>query len=785
LKKNIFWTIFILLLPFAIFAAVFFSCKGEVTEIVGNVPDRIAASERIRELAGYEYEGRQFGTPGGEKASEYIKSILREQGIESPYEEGYGIGFDATSALYKSAEFNILDIGDGVSETFDIFKDYNPAAKGLGGGIDYFGDVLLAEGPVENIPGYMLVGRLAAVKSGEISEEAQNHVLRSGGEGILFYDENQTHGFEIERKSVDASGKHSQTVFMARISGGVYDKLQKRAENGFDGIADGVEIHVEIGFPYLRGENIIGYIPAEQSDECLIFAAGYDGYGSYGENGHVPCAIDNAGGISGLLELSGKLGAMDSVPETNIVFLFFDGEKSGTSGIVEYFENPLFPFDKTEVVLLDKLGWKNSEKTWISYVNGDSSSERLADIIFQNYENAGLKALTAGSEMGASQKSLYEMEIPAVTIGSVSGTGFETIGGTPKDNGGQWDGANFEENMEGCADFAIGHCYKTPYLGHIDTETAIFSAVLFALLYLSYAAGVLHVRHPGASIGGSTIRKIYHSLPRMLLGRFTGLLISVSAAIAVIVLASNIRFLDLASLNLAFEGMYSFMRNFEPDKIADLIGGGLALSTGLAASSMALAFIAGITAGTWRGAAAAKGSEGRGMFSLSLLSIPQPFWALAFLYVSILLFGTVAYSGGGFDYSFKTLALPVFSMAVIPFACLSLVVERFVKEEVGKDYVLAARARGFGTFEIASRHMLKGILSEAAKFIPQMVVMTLSNLIAVEYIFGLPGLMNRFLVEIESPETVFGAMLLTGAFCAFSALFSTALHFLLTPKGGC
>ena len=784
LKKKIYWTILILLLPFAFFSAVFFCCKGAASEPVGNGPDTIAAAERISELTGRDYQGRQFGTPGGEKASEYIKSVLKEQGIESFHEEGYGMGFDATTAVCKSAEFNISDIGDGISGTFEIFKDYNPATKGFGGGIDYSGDVLLADGPVEDIPGYMLVGRMVAAKSGEISEEAQTHVLKSGGKGILFYDENETQNHEMERKSVDASEKRSETVFIARISGGVYDKLQKRAGNGFDGIADGVEIHVEIGFPYASGENIIGYIPAEQSDECLIFASGYDGYGSYGEKGHVPGAIDNAGGVSGLLELSGKLASMDSFPEMNIVFLFFDGEKSGASGIGDYIENPLFPVDKTQVVILDKLGWKSSEKTWISYVDGDPSSERLAEIIFRNYENAGMKALTEETGINASQKILFEKGMPSAVIGSVNGKEFDTIGGSPKDNGGQWDASKFQENMEGCTDFAISHCYKMPYTGHVVPEAAIFAAVLAILLYFLYAASVLYARHPGVSIGKRTIRKIYFSLPRMLLGRFAGLLVSLSAAIAVIVLASNIRFLDGVSPNSAFEGMHSFIGNFEPGKIFGLLGDGLALSAVLAASSTAFAFMAGILAGTWRGAAAEKASDGRGMFSIAVLSIPQPFLALGLLYVAIICFGTDLYSGGGFEYSLKTLAIPFFSLAIIPSASLSLVVERFVKGEMDKDYVLAARSRGFGTFEIATRHMLKGTLAEAVKFIPQMAVMALSNLIVVEYIFGLPGLMNRLVVDIKSPETVFGAMILAGAFCGFSLLVSRVLHFLMSPKGG-
>jgi len=786
LKKNIYWTILILLLPLAFFAAVFFCFKGAGNQPIENGIDRAAAAGRIRELTGDDYQGRQFGTPGGEKASEYIKSVLKEQGIESFHEEGYGMGFDATTAVYKSAEFNILDTGDGISGAFEIFKDYNPATKGFGGGIDYSGDVLLADGRIEDIPGYMLVGRLVAAKGDSLSEKAVKHVQKSGGEGILFYEyDDDTARFEIERKSVDASGKRSETIFIARISGSVYEKLQQRAGNGFIETAGGVKINVKIEFPYLKGENIIAYIPAEESDECLIFAAGYDGYGQYGEKGHVPGTIDNASGVAGLLELSGKLASMNSFPEMNIVFLFFDGEKSGASGIKNYIENPLFPIDKTEFVLLEKTGWKNSEKTWISYVDGDPYSERFAEIISKNYENAGLKALEGESGAGAKQKSLSEKGIPAVAISSVDGAAFETIEGSPRDNGGQWGAWSFERDIKGCIDFASNHAFQMLYPGHIDAGVLIFASLLAALLYILYVAGVLYARHPGASIGKRTIRKIYFSLPRVLLGRFAALIISLSAAIGVIALASNIGFMDTVSPNAAFVEMYSFIRNSIWGGNENLIGGGLILSAMFATLSMALTLVGGISFGAWRGAFGVKKSDERGILSLAAMSIPSFFWALGLLYVSLSCFGGSLYAGGSFEYSIKTIVFPLVSTALIPFVFLSLLVEGFVREEMDKEYVLSARARGFGTFEIVSRCMIKGVLAEAVKYIPEITVMTLSNLIVVEYIFGLPGLMNRLVSDMKNPQTVLGVMLLTGAFCMAALLLSRALRTLLSPKGGC
>jgi ABC-type dipeptide/oligopeptide/nickel transport system permease component len=122
-------------------------------------------------------------------------------------------------------------------------------------------------------------------------------------------------------------------------------------------------------------------------------------------------------------------------------------------------------------------------------------------------------------------------------------------------------------------------------------------------------------------------------------------------------------------------------------------------------------------------------------------------------------------------------------MTIVPLLWLSGEVSRLAATEMHKDYVLLAKARGFTTTSI-SRHIFKGVFINSLKRIPKLMVIVLSNLIVVEYIFGLPGIMNRLLVEINNPKTVFSAMILIGAVYIVSVLLSKALAALLNPKGG-
>jgi ABC-type dipeptide/oligopeptide/nickel transport system permease component len=779
LKKNKFYTMVILLMPLLLFAVFFYSNASKGKAINGGI-DEVEALVHIEELTGAAYEGRQIGTPGGEKASEYIKNALREQDIRSAGGDGYGSPFDATTAIIESAEFKLEDMGAGFSDTLEIYKDYNPVTKGLGGSIDYAGEILLADGSIEDIPGYMLAGRVVAARTSNLTYEAKIHVLRSGGKGILYYDDGKIDEFEIERKSVDASGKCIESIFAARITGEVYGKLIDGAEEGVFG---GAKIRVKIGFPYVAGENIIAYIPARVSDECLIIATGYDGYGTYGETGHVPGAIDNASGISGLLELSGKLSESNMIPRKNIVFMFLDGEKSGAAGMNEYIKNPLFPLEKTEFIFLGSLGWKNSGKTRVAFDAGSNLSENLAEKIIQAHENAGLEALAEDAYLDGSPKVLSEAGVPTVRIGSASREELNGISGTPKDNAGQWDKNVFIENLSVCLDFAEADCYDIPYSGHLDMEAAMFGLILIALLYISFAFYTLHRRHYGARLGSKSIGSLYFSTPRMLAEGLSSFAMLALVVIAVTAFAANVHLLNLRSFHGTSERMYSFIKNVRIEDFNNLFDKSFALSIGISTAAAAIAFTMGLLAGMHHGTAREEKSDGKGILPLMVLSVPQAFIALALLYISTIYIVVDMADGGALVLGFETLTLPIISMTIVPLLWLSGEVSRLAATEMHKDYVLLAKARGFTTTSI-SRHIFKGVFINSLKRIPKLMVIVLSNLIVVEYIFGLPGIMNRLLVEINNPKTVFSAMILIGAVYIVSVLLSKALAALLNPKGG-
>ena len=102
-------------------------------------------------------------------------------------------------------------------------------------------------------------------------------------------------------------------------------------------------------------QNLMGYIPGK-SDTCVIFTAHYDHLGMMGSKIY-PGAIDNASGVSMVLNLARYFKKKHRRPKYTLVFMLFSGEEAGLLGSKYYVSHPLFPLEKTKIVVnFDMVG---------------------------------------------------------------------------------------------------------------------------------------------------------------------------------------------------------------------------------------------------------------------------------------------------------------------------------------------------------------------------------------------------------------------------------------------
>lgn len=107
-------------------------------------------------------------------------------------------------------------------------------------------------------------------------------------------------------------------------------------------------------------QNVIGYIEGgDLKDEYIIICGHYDHLGKRGDNIYYG-ADDNASGTAGVMEVARMFAeAKENGAEfrRTIVFIAFGAEETGLNGSTYYVSNPVFPIDKTKLVVnMDMIG---------------------------------------------------------------------------------------------------------------------------------------------------------------------------------------------------------------------------------------------------------------------------------------------------------------------------------------------------------------------------------------------------------------------------------------------
>lgn len=90
--------------------------------------------------------------------------------------------------------------------------------------------------------------------------------------------------------------------------------------------------------------------------------------------------------------------------------------------------------------------------------------------------------------------------------------------------------------------------------------------------------------------------------------------------------------------------------------------------------------------------------------------------------------------------------LPVFSMALGPTASYAMWMRRYMVDELNKDYIKLARAKGMSNKEIMIKHVLRNAFAPMAQYLPASVLYTIAGSIYIESLYSIPG-MGGLLVD--------------------------------------
>jgi len=158
-----------------------------------------------------------------------------------------------------------------------------------------------------------------------------------------------------------------------------------------------------------HARNVVGLIPGSDKrlkDEVVIIGAHYDhtGYTHHGpasQDSIYNGADDNASGTVGVLAAARALAMAEKKPKRSILCMAFAGEEKGLFGSTHYVAEPLWPLDKTAVMLnmdmisrnrLDSLsitGSRTSLELQKDLIKANRKTGFLLDVSSDNYLRGG------------------------------------------------------------------------------------------------------------------------------------------------------------------------------------------------------------------------------------------------------------------------------------------------------------------------------------------------------------------------------------------------------------
>ena len=161
--------------------------------------------------------------------------------------------------------------------------------------------------------------------------------------------------------------------------------------------------------------------------------------------------------------------------------------------------------------------------------------------------------------------------------------------------------------------------------------------------------------------------------------------------------------------------------------------------------SMALSLILGIPLG----AAMARSKSGvwdkfGTVFIVFINAVPS-----AVYYIFIQMYGT---SWMGISMLFDknnwlTWILPVFSMSLGSIASYAMWLRRYMLDEINKDYIRLARAKGVPSRRLMFQHVFRNAFVPMIQYIPASLLYTISGSIYIESLYSIPG-MGGLLVDV-------------------------------------
>jgi len=98
------------------------------------------------------------------------------------------------------------------------------------------------------------------------------------------------------------------------------------------------------------------------------------------------------------------------------------------------------------------------------------------------------------------------------------------------------------------------------------------------------------------------------------------------------------------------------------------------------------------------------------------------------------------------EYNSASWFLPLISMALAPTASYAMWMRRYMVDELNKDYIKLARAKGVKERTLMFKHVMRNAFIPMAQYLPATILFTITGSIYIESLYSIPG-MGGLLVD--------------------------------------
>lgn len=658
----------------------------------------------------------------------YIENYFEKLGTSPGGEEGsYVQNFNTMIPVYNSTPSLYIKNNDSVVRSFVYGEDFRESLLGFGGNGDVSGKIYLLEDNMSSLSKDILKNNII-LSSRALTDEDIDYAVNNGCKAIMMIDPDVS-----KKESVDTRLKQAKSTIIYRVSQRLFSELSSNYINNLD-----AHLKVDVSFKMESSPNILSKIQGKSK------SAGYSIISAH--------ISDDNSGIALLMEYARVLKMQDNTPEKTIVFAVWNSFDEGMKGSNYYVENPLYPLKETEVFVLDDVASLNSRVMNISTYGkaGQFIMNKLSDYAMHR----GIRPNVTNDILYNDSKTFLLKDTPAVLIngdrsgGQVSSYEFFQQG-------------DFADAGQVLLNYIQRDIYKDWSQGMIlskEKSYIIAFGIVFLIMYLFKS---VYKTKPSIKLLGISAENIYYSsifnvIDKIVNGAaLVGVIIFITAFIVYIpsnfdLVKYNGSYISNHSIYFSFESTIEYIRNFfekglgKTDSgfsVAFIISFSIIKSIGLILSSVILAFIV----GTSIGIISSFKNKKRGNISfigpIAMLSLPDVLIAISVQLLFIILRqNNILHSGSS---EITKFLLPFISLAIIPTAYISRIAQIAVKEEITKDYIMAARAKGLSTFNILKDHLLISVAIKVVETLPSVLNIIVSNVIIVEYVFSYPGIVYQ------------------------------------------